>query len=397
MQHLFRSKPDGGRVFRSGLYSAAILAAATALTVLVNLVVQALPVQYTTFDLSTGGLYTLGDTSRAVAAGLDRDVVIYYLCETGQEDAIITGTLDQYAAAGSRLRWELKDPALYPTFAAQYGAETAAAGSLIIDAGTGSAVLDAAGLYVYDYSDYYRTGGYTVRFDGEEQITSALYRLTSGPAARAYYTTNHGERALSAALTAALEEKKALRRASIRRLSAVGVEQLILLTGDRASRQDSQKLLIVENLRRLRDAAEKHRVRLLIEPLNSIMDCRGYYLDSMQAALEIAAVVDSPYVQTLYDVYHMQIMEGNVLATLGRHLSRIGHIHLAGVPGRHEPCGGELNMPRILSCLAGWQYDRYVGLEYWPVTDTYEQVKLEFDRLKAASEHPVVLELEGGS
>lgn len=62
---------------------------------------------------------------------------------------------------------------------------------------------------------------------------------------------------------------------SIRRLSAVGVEQLILLTGDRASRQDSQKLLIVENLRRLRDAAEKHRVRLLIEPLNSIMDCRA--------------------------------------------------------------------------------------------------------------------------
>ena len=128
MQHPIRSKPDGGRVFRSGLYSAAILAAATALTVLVNLVVRALPVQYTTFDLSAGGLYTLGDTSRAVAAGLDRDVVIYYLCETGQEDAIITGTLDQYAAAGSRLRWELKDPALYPTFSAQYGAETAAAG-----------------------------------------------------------------------------------------------------------------------------------------------------------------------------------------------------------------------------------------------------------------------------
>ena len=104
MQHPFRSKPDGGRVFRSGLYSAAILAAATALTVLVNLVVRALPVQYTTFDLSAGGLYTLGDTSRAVAAGLDRDVVIYYLCETGQEDAIITGTLDQYAAASGMTR-----------------------------------------------------------------------------------------------------------------------------------------------------------------------------------------------------------------------------------------------------------------------------------------------------
>lgn len=202
MKHKPNRRPDGGRIFRSGLYSTAILAAAVVLAVLVNLAVQAIPVRYTEFDLSEGGLYTLGDTSVQLAAALDQDVTIYYLCETGSEDAIITGLLDQYAAAGSHIRWEQIDPAVYPTFAAQYGAETAAAGSLILDAGARSAVLDAADFYVYDYADYYT---YSVRFDGEQQITAALYRLTSGEASQAYYTTNHGEKTPSSTLLDALE------------------------------------------------------------------------------------------------------------------------------------------------------------------------------------------------
>ena len=87
MQHKNPKRPDGGRIFRSGLYSTAILAAAVVLAVLVNLAVQAVPVRYTEFDLSEGGLYTLGDTSAQLAGALDQDVTIYYLCETGNEDA----------------------------------------------------------------------------------------------------------------------------------------------------------------------------------------------------------------------------------------------------------------------------------------------------------------------
>src|SRR5699024_8836844 len=194
-------RPDGGRIFRSGVYSTAILAAAVVLAVLVNLVVQAITVRYTEFDLSEGGLYTLGSTSAQLAGSLEQDMTIYYLCETGSEDAIITGLLDQYAAAGSHIRWQQIDPAVYPTFAARYGAETVSTGSLVLDAGERSAVLDAADFYVYDYTDYYT---YSVRFDGEQQITSALYRLTSGEASRAYYTTGHGEKSLSSTLVDAL-------------------------------------------------------------------------------------------------------------------------------------------------------------------------------------------------
>ena len=202
LRSLLAAPADGGRIFRNGLYSTAILAAAVVLVILINLIVQAIPSKYTEFDLSDSGLYTLGDTSVEVAEGLTQDVTIYYLCETGNEDAIITKLLDQYAAASSHIHWEQKDPAIYPTFASQYGAEQVSSGSLIIDAGTSSDVLDAADFYVYDYSDYYN---YSVRFDGEQQITSALYRLTSGEASQAYYTTNHGERALSDSLVDALK------------------------------------------------------------------------------------------------------------------------------------------------------------------------------------------------
>lgn len=196
-----------GRVFRNGLYSAAITAAVLVLAVLVNLLVRAIPSKYTEFDLSEAGLYTLGDSSKQVAQELTQDVTIYYLCETGNEDQIISKLLDRYASESSHITWELKDPAIYPTFAAQYGAQDAASGSLILVSGEQSVVLDASDLYDYDYSDYYSTGTYNVTFAGENEITSALYRLTSGEQKHAYYTTNHGEQTLTDTLTDALEKQ----------------------------------------------------------------------------------------------------------------------------------------------------------------------------------------------
>ena len=194
-----------GRVFRNGLYSTAILAAAIVLAVLVNLLVGAIPSKYTELDLSEAKMYTLSDSSRKLVQGMDQDVTIYYLCETGSEDAILTKLLDHYAEESSHLRWEQKDPALYPTFAAQYGASDAAAGSLIVVSGDDSVVLDATDLYEYDYSDYYTTGSANVTFGGEKQITSAIYKLTAAEESHVYYTTNHGEQAPTSSLTEALE------------------------------------------------------------------------------------------------------------------------------------------------------------------------------------------------
>lgn len=194
-----------GKVFRSGVYSTAILAAAIVLAVLLNLLVGALPKKYTEFDLSEAKMYTLGDSSKKLVQSLDQDVTVYYLCETGSEDAILTKLLDHYADESSHFRWEQKDPAIYPTFAAQYGASDVSTGSLIVVSGENNVVLDAADLYEYDYSDYYTTGSANVTFGGEKQITSAVYKLTAAEETHAYYTTNHGEQALTSSLTEALE------------------------------------------------------------------------------------------------------------------------------------------------------------------------------------------------
>ena len=207
MKNFKFSSSANGKVFRNGLYSTAILAAAIVLAVLINLLVGAIPKKYTEFDLSAAKMYTLGDSSRQLMQSLDQDVTVYYLCETGSEDAIITKLLDHYADESGHFHWEQKDPALYPTFAAQYGAENASTGSLIVVSGENSEVLNAAELYEYDYSDYYTTGAANVTFGGEKQISSAIYKLTAAAESHAYYTTNHGEQTLTDTLTSALENQ----------------------------------------------------------------------------------------------------------------------------------------------------------------------------------------------
>ena len=190
---------------RSGVYASAFTVLVVVLAVLINLIVRAIPAKYTEFDLSEAGLYTLSDSSKQIARGLEQDVTIYYVTETGNEDAIITKLLDRYAAESSHIRWELKDPAVYPAFAAQYGVQSVENGSLIVVSGEKSVILEASDLYSYDYSDYYTSGSYSVTFDGENKITAALYRAAGGEELHVYYTTNHGEQALTDTLTDALE------------------------------------------------------------------------------------------------------------------------------------------------------------------------------------------------
>ena len=185
--------------------SSAVTVLVVVLAVLLNLIVRAVPTKYTEFDLSEAGLYTLSDSSKDIAHALTQDVTIYYLAETGSEDAIITKLLDRYASESSHIKWETKDPAVYPTFAAQYGVQSAENGSLILVSGEKSAVLAASDLYDYDYSDYYTTGSYSVTFGGENKLTAAIYLITSGEELHAYYTTNHGEQRLTDTLTDALE------------------------------------------------------------------------------------------------------------------------------------------------------------------------------------------------
>ena len=127
---------------------------------------------------------------------------------------------------------------------------------------------------------------------------------------------------------------------------------------------------VVQGLRALAPLAEEAGIILLLEPLNTLVDHPRYFLDSAREGFAIVTEVGSPHVRLLYDVYHMQIMEGNIIETLRRHLPLVGHIHMADVPGRHEPGTGELNFANILRALADCGYAGTVGFEFSPQGDT---------------------------
>jgi len=121
--------------------------------------------------------------------------------------------------------------------------------------------------------------------------------------------------------------------------------------------------------------AAKEDMVLLLEPLNSLVDHPGYFLASSRTGFDIVKKVDSPNLKLLYDIYHMQIMEGNILDTIRENIDLIGHFHAAGVPGRHELDKGELNYPFIVRKIDELGYRGYFGLEYFPALDPETSLK----------------------
>jgi hydroxypyruvate isomerase len=123
---------------------------------------------------------------------------------------------------------------------------------------------------------------------------------------------------------------------------------------------------IVEKLKSAVPVLEEAGIVAVVEPLNILVDHRGYYLSTSAEGLELIDEVGSPNVLLLFDIYHQQITEGNVTQNLTHNIDRIGHVHVADVPGRHEPGSGELNYTNIFKALEGAGYRGYVGLEYMP-------------------------------
>jgi len=109
--------------------------------------------------------------------------------------------------------------------------------------------------------------------------------------------------------------------------------------------------------------AEKEDVILQLEALN-LFDHPRYFLSTSEATLDVIRKVDNPHLKMLFDIYHMQISEGNITNTLLKNLNEIGHIHVADVPGRHEPGTGELNYDFILGQLHKADFQGTVGFEY---------------------------------
>lgn len=138
---------------------------------------------------------------------------------------------------------------------------------------------------------------------------------------------------------------------------------------------EKKLLCLYDNLKAAVEVAKKRNIMLVIEPLNSLKDHKDYYLDNFQKTLELIQSVNSEHLKILYDIYHMQIMEGNVLETLQKYYQFIGYIHVANVPYRCEPWIGELDYKFILEELSK-VYSGFVGFEFFVKGQDFTYKKL---------------------
>ena len=138
---------------------------------------------------------------------------------------------------------------------------------------------------------------------------------------------------------------------------------------------ENKFLRLYDNLKTLAEIAKKEDIMLVIEPLNTFKDHNNYFLDNFLITLELIQSIDSEHLKILYDIYHMQIMEGNVLETLQKYHQFIGYIHVANVPYRCEPWTGELDFKFILKELSK-VYSGFVGFEFFVKENSFTYEKL---------------------
>ena len=150
----------------------------------------------------------------------------------------------------------------------------------------------------------------------------------------------------------------------------LGCRVLISQTGQELpiSREKQHKSM-VEGLKACVPYLEESGITLVVEPLNTRVDHAGYYLSSSDEAAEIMKEVGSPYVKMLFDIYHQQIMEGDLIRRIKEYIPYIGHFHAAGNPGRHELYQSEVDYGKVFAAIQETGYEGCVGLEYFPLDD----------------------------
>ena len=158
---------------------------------------------------------------------------------------------------------------------------------------------------------------------------------------------------------------------TIPRAAAAGVPNVITMFGNRRGRSDDEGAdNCIKGLSRVKAVAEQHNVTVCVELLNSKVDHKDYMGDHTAFGAKVIAGVGSPRVKLLYDIYHMQIMEGDVIRTIRENLQHIAHFHTGGVPGRHEiDDGQELNYRTVCTAIADAGFSGYVAHEFVPSRD----------------------------
>lgn len=169
---------------------------------------------------------------------------------------------------------------------------------------------------------------------------------------------------------------------SIEAARRIDCPRVIVLAGpdqadlDRSAQRES----VVSVLSTVAPAAERAGVTCVLEPLNTVVDHPGHFLQYADEAFSFVDAVGSPAVKVLFDIYHQQVTEGNIIQTITANLEAIDHLHAADVPGRHEPGTGELHYGNIIQAVEAAGYDGHVGFEFTPQTESDTAVRSIVDR-----------------
>jgi len=160
-----------------------------------------------------------------------------------------------------------------------------------------------------------------------------------------------------------------------------GVPNVITFSGNRDGLSDEEGAKnTIAGLKRLRSLMEDNGVILCLELLNSKVDHHGYMCDHTAWGVRVMEEVNSPNIKLLYDIYHMQIMEGDLIATIRANSKWMGHFHTGGVPGRHELNDTqEVNWAGVMQGIASTGYKGYVAHEFIPVDDPLKSLRQAVD------------------
>ena len=197
----------------------------------------------------------------------------------------------------------------------------------------------------------------------ENNLTLVLHNLPAGNWA-------NGERGIGCHADRVAEFESGVDRA-IDYATTLGCKQLNCLAGLRPTHRDPMELreTFIKNLRYAAGKLKDAGIKLLIEAINS-RDMPGFFLTNSAQTIDIIKAVGSDNLFFQYDIYHMQIMEGDLAPTIEKHLKLIPHMQLADTPGRHEPGTGEINYDFLLPHLDKIGYTGWIGCEYKPATTT---------------------------
>lgn len=165
------------------------------------------------------------------------------------------------------------------------------------------------------------------------------------------------------------------------KVAAAGLPSMIVFSGNREGQDPAEGVRqCAAGLRRIMPLAERHGVGVVMEILNSKVDHHDYDFDHMAYGLDLVQAVASDRFRILYDIYHAQIMEGDVIRTVREHAASIGHYHTAGVPGRHElDDTQELNYGAICRAIVETGFTGWLAQEFIPTRDPWESLGQAID------------------